>query len=190
LRGNSQLTVERVLRDADIRVPLEAWIKRRHMREPDTKIIHELPIPRPSARVDMAVINGRLAGFEIKSDVDSAARLVNQVASFSQVFERMTLVTTRKHAGNLPKHVPDWWEILVCDGSEFRVQRRGRANADVDVRRLLHVLTRAELLHVEEICTINSRSKNRVKEVIIEDILSESSPRSTRSAVRTVLKLR
>lgn len=183
-------TSRRVLRDADIRAPLETWIRSRHAKEPDTRVLHEMHIPRPSARVDLAVVNGRLAGFEIKSDADTSARLGRQVASFSNVFERMTLVTTERHLKNLRTQVPDWWEIIVCDGERFRVQRRGRANLGLDLTKLLHILTKHELLQVEQLCCGETKPQSRRKAAIVEAVLAGGSPRPIRAAVRGVLKRR
>src|SRR5271156_2900941 len=66
-------------RDSQIRKPLHYWLVRKFSGHSDTEILHELKMPRPSGRVDMAVINGRLCGFEIKSDFDSLSRLPRQV---------------------------------------------------------------------------------------------------------------
>jgi hypothetical protein len=97
-----------MLRDADIRGHLETWIRSLHSETP-TVILHELKIPRPSARVDIAVVNGELSAFEIKSDVDSLFRLPRQVLSFDSVFDRVSLVTTEKHLQRARAVIPRWW---------------------------------------------------------------------------------
>jgi hypothetical protein len=178
------------LRDSDIRVRLADWILERHAAEPDTKILHELQIPRPSARVDLAVVNGRLTGFEIKSDCDSSARLGRQAMSFSQVFERMTLVTTSRHACSLPSKVPEWWEVVVFDRHKFHVRRRGRQNKNVDEVKLLHLLTKTELFEVEQLAGAGGGSKARLKEDVIGSIAGFASKSRIRATVRQVLKNR
>jgi hypothetical protein len=45
-----------------------------------------------SARTDIAVINGSLHAFEIKSDSDSLDRLPSQIEAYQGVFEYITLV--------------------------------------------------------------------------------------------------
>ena len=73
------------LRDPQIRRPLHYWLQRKFSSHGDTEILHELKMSRPSGRVDVAVINGRLCGFEIKSDFDSLSRLPRQVRAFSAI---------------------------------------------------------------------------------------------------------
>jgi hypothetical protein len=179
----------RPLRDSDIRLPLQLWLCELHADQPDTKIIHEFSVPRPSARVDLAVINGRFAGFEIKSDVDSFSRLGRQTTAFSQVFERMTLVTTARHADRAPDHIPDWWGIVVYNGCGFSNRRRGKLNRSIDAEKLLHALTCPELLQVELLCASKTGAKSRSKQKLISDVLQARKPRVQR-AIRTVLKKR
>lgn len=83
-----------LLRDLHIRKPLHHWLLAAHADCPDTEILHELKIPRPSARIDIAVVNGEICGFEIKSDVDSLARITRQERAFSAVFDRVSIVIT------------------------------------------------------------------------------------------------
>lgn len=136
-----------VLRDADIRTLLEAWIRSTHEDKP-TAILHELKIPRPSARVDVAVVNGELSAFEIKSDVDTLWRLPRQVRSFDCVFDRVSLVTTEKHLRQVRAVIPRWWGIvtIASTSNDIRQRRQARINPRRQVASLLHVLSRPELL--------------------------------------------
>ena len=80
------------MRDAEIRPALREHLLRRHASETDTVLIEELGLRRSHVRVDLAVVNGSLHGFEIKSDRDSLRRLARQVDLYSQVLDRATLV--------------------------------------------------------------------------------------------------
>jgi hypothetical protein len=138
--------------------------------------------------VDVALINGCLAGYEIKSEVDSFARLQMQQASFSSVFERMTLVVTHCHLRAAPRAVPPWWEILEAQGGNFKVVRRGRANPNLNLEHLLYVLTKPELLRMEDELKSGAISAKRKKSEIIDSILSVRQSRRTLSLARDTLK--
>jgi hypothetical protein len=130
-----------------MRARLEVWIRSVHADTP-TAILHELKIPRPSARVDVAVVNGELSAFEIKSDVDSLWRLPRQVRSFDCVFDRVSLVTTEKHLQRARAVIPRWWGIVTVSSAtaDIRQRRQAQVNPRRQVANLLHVLSRPELL--------------------------------------------
>ena len=110
------------LRDAEIRERLESWLMKENSFNEYTSLIHELKMPRPSARIDIAVINGSMIGFEIKSDVDSLSRLPQQVRAFSHFFDQMSLVTTDRHLQGARKCIPNWWGIIVPRLIEGKIQ--------------------------------------------------------------------
>ena len=59
-----------MLKDNDIRVTLIDELNRINAQH-DYRIIEELAVCDGEARVDVAVANGRLCGYEIKSDADT-----------------------------------------------------------------------------------------------------------------------
>lgn len=179
-----------ILRDRDIRGPLQQWLRTLHKADPSTRFIHELEIPRPSARVDLAMINGRLAGFEIKSDADRLERLLRQAASFSQVFERMTIVVTPRNLSRVEKPIPRWWEIVVCEGNTFHVCRRGRLNRNVDLTKLLYILTKVELIRICNLMNESSVKDCRKKGEIISELVKNGRKNLLKSSIREVLKNR
>ena len=61
------------MRDADVRLVLKHALVARY-GETDTIIVEELGLCRGSVRADIAVINGLMKGFEIKSDRDTLQR--------------------------------------------------------------------------------------------------------------------
>ncbi|HEX6374454.1 MAG TPA: sce7726 family protein [Allosphingosinicella sp.] len=176
-------------RDCDIRRALHQWLLMKHAKCPDTAIIHELDIPRPSGRVDVALINGRLSGYEIKSSVDTLARLTDQEPSFSAVFERMTLVVTQRHLNKSPSLVPDWWEILEAGDGPFRVIRRGRPNPTLSLESALYVLSKAELQSVQQGLGLIVQSRLH-KEGIVAAVLNTRRRSKILGLVREALKRR
>ncbi len=135
-------------RDPDIRVPLIAWLRELHPDDGSTGFVEELKMPRPSARIDLAVVNGEIAGFEIKSDADTLTRLGVQVPAFSQFFDKVSVVTTRKHVDAARKKIPYWWGIIICESNGFHIARTAKQNRNIDVSSLLYALSKAEIAEV------------------------------------------
>jgi hypothetical protein len=177
-------------REASIRRTLHQRLVARHAHDPETAILHELDIPRPSARVDLAVINGRIAGYEIKSARDNLVRLRDQEVSFSSVFETMSLVVATRHLDKAMQAVPDWWEILEVIGDRMCIRQRGRLNPHLNLENLLHLLTAKELIWASKILGRKQPPSGRQKGDTICDILTQHRPNEVKSCVREVLKLR
>jgi hypothetical protein len=143
------------LRDLDIRLALKQRLMACHADDPDLRLFDELELCLHEARVDLAVINGQLEGFEIKSDRDTLSRLDRQAEVYGRVFDRMTVVAGRRHLNAVLECAPAWWEVVeaVRDrGGEVVLQRkrRGRANPGRDPGAIASLLWRAEALAVLE----------------------------------------
>ena len=181
------------LRDPDIRVPLDNWLRQKHAEE-EACVIHELRIPRPSARIDIALVNGSLCGYEIKSDVDSLRRLRRQSHSFGHIFDRMFVVTTKRHLAEVRRSIPAWWGIMspVLSGerTEFRPVRKGRRNPKVHVASVLHILTRAELLDILRNIDPHGASTKLKRSELVDLICAGTSARAVKGEIRSALKRR
>jgi len=149
-RPIKRLRSSRLLRDLDIRLSLRAHLRRRYPKASHTRIIEEFSCI--GARADIAVVNGRLLGFEIKSARDSLERLESQVVGYNAVFDRVTLVADKKHIGRLPDYIPDWWGILEArargDSVAFRLVRESTDNPRRNRKALAKLLWRREAWHV------------------------------------------
>ena len=84
------------LTEESLRRSLHSYLIVQQQVEPDTTVIYELGLCQGSARVDLAVIDGQLHGYEIKSERDSLRRLRAQADLYNKVFDRVTLVCTEK----------------------------------------------------------------------------------------------
>ena len=137
------------MRDSDIRAALVTQVLVDHLEEPDTLVRHELGICAGRRRVDVAVINGEIAGWEIKSDEDTLARLAGQVHAYGQVLDRATLVTTPRWADRAAEHIPEWWGMTVVEQvDDVVVIHPHRAPADNSVQ--LNPMSLAQLLWRDE----------------------------------------
>lgn len=99
--------------DKDIRKVLYSHIFDHH----SGVIIDELGLNRIIA--DLAVLNGdSMAGYEIKSDGDTLARLPLQSSMYSKVFSFSYLVATNKHIDKALDIIPSHWGVIRAEVPE------------------------------------------------------------------------
>ncbi len=139
------------MRDIDIRRALLVD-KRLHFDEPDTRIVEELGLCQGVARVDIAVVNGSIHGYEIKSERDTLARLPGQIDIYSRALDSVTIVSAPIHAAKTAKVVPSWWGIWIAvqheDELRLETSRESRPNPEVDPFSVAQLLWRDEALQV------------------------------------------
>ncbi len=118
-----------------------------------TTIQEEFRIERGGARIDVAVIGDGLAGYEIKSDMDSFARFANQIHAYNRVFDEVYLVCGPLHERVAQEVIPSWWGLLVAErGTDGQVQldlvRDAARNTRQDPFSLASLLWKHEALAV------------------------------------------
>src|ERR1700733_13876750 len=104
-----------LLRDIDVRVPLRTMI--RETFPEDSVFLEEMVVPGMDTRIDLAVVNGSLHGFEIKSDVDTLRRLPSQRDSYNSLFDQITLVIAARHFKKALTMIPEWWGVAIANRS-------------------------------------------------------------------------
>src|SRR5271157_1351719 len=142
------------MNDALIRENFHRKVLGRYHSAPDVLVIDELGLKHGKCRADIALVNGWLIGYEIKSDEDSLDRLDEQVQIYSAVFDRATIIVGEKHAEAVRSLVPIWWGIVVGHhrlGREisFQTIRTARLNKRVHpyaVAQLLWSIEAASIL--------------------------------------------
>lgn len=176
--------------DAFIRAPLLQWLRALHPDSLDAKLLEEFKMPRPSARIDVALVNGEMTGFEIKSDRDRLTRLSLQIPAFSKFFDRVSLVTTKKHLAEARVKIPRWWGIIVFreDGS-FDITRSPKRNTKIDAASFLFALSKAELSSVARATGVSIPSASK-KDAIVEFLASSVGQPLLCQLAREAIKLR
>ncbi len=138
------------IRDADIRRALWSYLLSLHGDDQKTLLVDELGICAGTSRIDIAVINGTIAGYEIKGDRDSLARLPSQQKAYNQVFNQMTIAAAEKHRSELEETIPQWWGICIVtrdsDGIRLANVRQPGTNPKLDKFALVKLLWRAEVV--------------------------------------------
>ena len=137
------------MHDQDIREFLRRDLQQRHGGDPETKVIDELSIGGGRSRIDLALVNGVLHGFEIKSNYDTLSRLPEQAKLYGTVCDRMTLVVGERLIRSAIDHLPDWWGVTLVRADdagqlEFCNFKFAQTNPSLDAMAVARFLHRSE----------------------------------------------
>jgi hypothetical protein len=183
-----------LLGDRDIRQALISRLSLQHAHEAGTVVIEELGVCRGQVRIDAAVVNGRLHGYEIKSDRDCLRRLEHQVRIYSRVLDQATLVVGDRHLADALHIVPDWWGVLHITrnwkGVRFKALRRGRMNQRRDPRALVELLWLEDALDLLTERNLARGVRAQPRRVVWDRICEYFSVDEISATVRTRLKAR
>jgi hypothetical protein len=139
--------------DAEIRAALHRKALRAFHRCNGTLVIDELGLAHAKARIDVAVINGYVHGFEIKSAVDTLTRLPRQLGLYEECLEKLTIVCADKHIAGVRELAPRWCGITRITkgprgGIVFITVREPKRNPNIRAYRLAHLLWRSEAVAI------------------------------------------
>lgn len=183
------------MRDLEIRRSLRQRLTRDFGNDPTTLIVEELGICRGTVRADMAVVNGALKGFEIKSERDNLSRLPGQASAYNKVFDTVTIVVAGRHLLNVETMVPTWWGIYRADdtgrASPDLVRIRGeRLNPEVDPFSLVQLLWRDEALQAVEVNGLAAGLRSKPRRYLWKALAENIKLADLRELVRIQLKSR
>ena len=182
------------MRDSDVRKAVRAMLDQMHAGDANTRIVEEMGVWSGSVRIDIAVINGELCGFELKSDRDTLQRLPLQSELYSRVFDRLDLVVGQRHAAKAIEHIPDWWGVKVasiCEqGIRLEDRRAGTINPNPDKYLIAQLLWKEEALQVLAQKGLAKGWKGKRVKLIHERLASEFSLSELKDNVRATLKAR
>ena len=183
------------MNDSDIRSNFHAKRLRRYHLSPDTLVLDELGLKHGNVRADIAVVNGHLIGYEIKSDADSLNRLSRQVDAYSAVFDRANAVVGQRHSVPIAKLVPSWWGIVVATRGRrgavcFKTIRRASPNPSTDAFATAQLLWRNEA--EEELAKrgFSGRILRQKRSILYEELIKALGAVELRMVVKERLKMR
>lgn len=137
-----------MLNEDSIKIALIDHLFKSKMLE-DAVLINEMVTDNWSRRADIAVANGKLHAFEIKSDFDTLKRLDGQITTYLNQFDKVTVVTTSKHTSSVLKGMPDEVEVLEVSYLNsivsFRKIKRGKTKLITNKTKLAGFLHKAEI---------------------------------------------
>ncbi len=182
------------MRDADVRHVLRRSLHAKYGGDASTIIVEELGLCSGCVRADMAVVNGSLKGYEIKSERDTLDRLLAQAEVYNRVFDTVTIVVADRHLKTAEALVPAWWGIDVAtalgDGNVGIHALRGEfENPGIDPSAVVQLLWRDEalaLLALKAIPLPRKRSRQNVWNCLAANL----SLTELRTGVRASLKSR
>ena len=183
------------MRDMDVRKTLHALLNRTHAGDPDTLILDEVGLCQGHVRVDVAVVNGALTGYEIKSDRDTLDRLPGQVEAYSKVLDYAALVVGEEHAGHIHSVIPAWWGVLVAtsrpDGAVVLAEvAPPRVNPSPDPYAIAQLLWRPEALAALEARGLDQGVRSKPRRYLWARLAEQVPLAELRELVRSALKAR
>lgn len=183
------------MRDLDVRTALRRELAQQHSGDDRTLIVEEMGIWSGSVRVDVAVVNGELHGFEIKSARDTLARLPAQQSLYSQVFDRVTLVVADRHVEKAEQLIPTWWGTMLASGDAncpvtLRDGRIGSVNPNPDAMQTVRLLWRQELIEILERHSVLKGWRSASSDKLGRKLVAELPNDTLRFEIREALKNR
>jgi len=139
------------MNEFQLRSAVKRKVLARYQNDPNTRILDELGLRHGAARIDIAVVNGIVHGFELKSDADNLKRLPRQIQIYNSVLDKVTLVVGLRHTKEAERMVPRWWGIKVAaigarGALDFDDVRRPRKNPEQEAVAVCRLLWRDEAL--------------------------------------------
>lgn len=182
-------------RDRDVRALVMTRILADHANDLDTRVVEELGLEHGSSRVDIAVVNGFLHGFELKSDADNLLRLPRQVEAYSRSLDRATLVVGSEHHADARAMLPHWWgiKVVLANGKgklKLETHRRVRNNPDPSLFHMAHLMWRNEVVEVLRACGAGSKELSLNRAGLYRLFVDSFQPTDVRKRIRDALKSR
>ncbi len=156
------------------------------------EILEELGVRHGTARIDIAVINGVMHGYEIKSDRDTLKRLPEQMAEFNAVFDKLTLVVGKRHLYDAVNIIPDWWGIIVAKIDVnckvfFQTIREAEDNQDQVGVSIARLLWKEEALQILEEQNKAKGVRSKPREFIYQRLANVLDAETLKEKVRDAL---
>jgi hypothetical protein len=182
------------MRDIDVRRAVKSRLAAAHAGEIDTRIVEEMGVWSGSVRIDIAVVNGSLSGYELKSDRDTLERLPRQVRLYGHVFDFLYLVVGKRHAEKAKEMIPDWWGIQVAvvasGGIDLLPHREAALNPSPSPYLIAELLSKPEALGVLESFDLAKGWRSKKIRQIHQRLAGELSLDELKEQVRSALKER
>jgi hypothetical protein len=182
------------MREIDIRKSLNDKVLSLFPEESEAIVVNEFGICQGEARIDLAVINGHIHGFEIKSENDTLDRLPSQQAVYNKVFDTVTIVTGDKYIEKVTNDIPIWWGIMRArqKGNHISLEiiRECKDNPQIDSYSLVQLLWQSEATAILEKYNLAKGSKNKPRRYVWAALANTFSVQELSKIVRETLKKR
>lgn len=178
--------------DLEIRKALHAKYLRRANSRPNTLIIDELGLVHAKSRIDIAVINGHIHGYEIKSEKDNLDRLDIQISTYTKSLQKITFVASKKHLEDIISVVPEWCGLILAErgirgGINFSVLRTATINPLVDPFMMAHLLWRDEVVDLLKQAGYSAKDLRQPRKQLYEILCRVMTPKELTASIRSFM---
>jgi hypothetical protein len=182
------------MRDLDIRNSLKSTRLKRYYTDGTSRVVEELGLCTGDARVDIAVINGAMHAYEIKSEQDTLTRLPNQIEIYSRVFDYLSVCVGPKHLAGVLKMVPSCWGVILAVDTQNSISltsvRPATRNPGVDQYSLAQLLWKDEVTAALNSLGISKGLSGKSKADLWKLFAEAATPKYLSQYVRATLKAR
>jgi hypothetical protein len=161
--------------DIEIRHALHKRFLIHHHKNPRTVVVDELGLSHGKNRIDIAVLNGSLHGYEIKSSKDNLNRLLAQLEIYSKSLQKLTIVSAPNHIEDILSVAPTWSGIILADkgprgGIHFSKVRSSEYNPDICIISVAHLLWKEEAISYLQHLGVTEKLTNKTRKKLYEYI--------------------
>ena len=183
-----------LVRAGEIVVAAEAMLRRQH-RGWRTVYRREWSIGVGATRIDVAAINGRIIGCEVKSARDNFGRLPSQVELYSAILDTAVLAVEGSAAAERAGHLlPNWWGIWLARstlrGAVLDVVREPGSNPAPDPLSIAQLLWRDEAYSVLDSRGLSGGLRKATRWRLWEALAEQLPLDELQQEVRTAIKAR
>lgn len=151
----------------------------------DAVLISEMTVANWSRRADVVLANGRLWGFELKSEADSLSRLEGQIETFRAHFEKLTIVIADRFFERVLRLVPDGVGVWVAESDGLLTERVKTKSVELSSSASISLMTAVELRQLLAGCGSKCAKATRGQlEAIARDLAPEDLAAAARSAIK------
>lgn len=102
-------------------------------------------------KADCVILNGKSTCYEIKTDYDSLIRLNDQLDAYTQIFDEVYVVCSKKHIDTVLKHTDSSIGVLnLSEKSTFQEIRKANNSTKKNKKLLLQSLRQSEYVELFE----------------------------------------
>lgn len=183
------------LNDSIIRNNFHRKKLKRYHNDKNSLVINELGLNHGKNRADIAVVNGHMIGYEIKSDYDSLDRLEKQIKSYNEIFDKINVIVGLRHFNNIHKYLPEWWGIITVETSsnnkvKFNLVRKPIKNKNIVPISIARLLWRDEVIQLLMQKNVSPKILRLPRSYLYETLANSMSISELSRSVRYGLRIR
>lgn len=183
-----------MIRDTDIRQKLHLTKLQKYKNDPEVMVIDELGLCQGLTRVDIAVVNGSMIGYEIKSELDTLERLPAQRDLYNKILDYVIIVSYTSHIKHLNDCIPDWWGIIEVkkteSGFDLINRKKPKKNREQDKYSIAQLLWKEEALTLLMQLNLAEGLRSKPRDILWKKLAESLSTQKLSRLVRETIRAR